>query len=246
MTLVSSGEGATSEGEFWESLNAACLENLPLVFLVEDNGYAISVPVERQTAGGNIAQLVSGFPESEAHRSGRHRFRGLLPGAWRKRWRMRGRARVRRWCTPRSRVPIRIRSPTTSGSIRPKAERAAEEARDPIVTFPGVAGLRRHSRPAGVAVDRSRGRSGDPAGHRSGAAGRSAGEGLRAARICTPTRSIPTSAEFEAEPQLSRRTAHHGGRNQSDAARGNARAIRASSCSAKTWPIAAAKRVWRK
>ena len=62
VTLVSSGEGATSEGEFWEAVNAACLENLPLVFLIEDNGYAISVPVEKQTAGGNVAQLVAGFP----------------------------------------------------------------------------------------------------------------------------------------------------------------------------------------
>src|SRR5579871_6114317 len=61
VTLVSSGEGATSEGEFWESLNAACLERLPLIYLVQDNGYAISVPVERQSAGGNIARLVSGF-----------------------------------------------------------------------------------------------------------------------------------------------------------------------------------------
>ena len=57
------GEGATSEGEFWEALNAACLENLPVVFLIEDNGYAISVPVEKQTAGGNIAQAaVAAFP----------------------------------------------------------------------------------------------------------------------------------------------------------------------------------------
>ena len=51
-----SGEGATSEGEFWEAMNAACLEHLPVIFLVEDNGYAISVPVEKQTAGGNIAR----------------------------------------------------------------------------------------------------------------------------------------------------------------------------------------------
>ena len=62
VTLVSSGEGATSEGEFWEAINAACLENLPVVFLIEDNGYAISVPVEHQTAGGNVAQLLAGFP----------------------------------------------------------------------------------------------------------------------------------------------------------------------------------------
>jgi len=62
ITLVSSGEGATSEGEFWEALNAACLKRLPVLFLIEDNGYAISVPVESQTAGANISRLVSGFP----------------------------------------------------------------------------------------------------------------------------------------------------------------------------------------
>src|SRR4051812_26102190 len=62
VTLTSSGDGATSEGEFWESMNVACLEKLPLLYLVQDNGWAISVPVERQTAGGNIARAVSGFP----------------------------------------------------------------------------------------------------------------------------------------------------------------------------------------
>jgi 2-oxoisovalerate dehydrogenase E1 component len=62
ITLVCTGDGATSEGEFWESLNIACLERLPLLYLVEDNGYAISVPVECQTAGGNLARLVIGFP----------------------------------------------------------------------------------------------------------------------------------------------------------------------------------------
>lgn len=62
VTLVTTGEGATSEGEFWETMNTACLDNLPLLVLVEDNGYAISVPVERQTAGGNISRLLEGFP----------------------------------------------------------------------------------------------------------------------------------------------------------------------------------------
>ena len=62
VTYVSVGEGATSEGEFWESLNAACLARLPVIYLVEDNGYAISVPVEVQTAGGDISKLVSSFP----------------------------------------------------------------------------------------------------------------------------------------------------------------------------------------
>ncbi|MDX2154401.1 MAG: dehydrogenase E1 component subunit alpha/beta [Bryobacteraceae bacterium] len=62
VTLVTTGDGATSEGEFWESLNIACLESLPLLYLVEDNGYAISTPIECQTAGGSISRLVSGFP----------------------------------------------------------------------------------------------------------------------------------------------------------------------------------------
>ena len=62
ITYVSIGEGTTSEGEFWESLNSACLGQLPVVYLVEDNGYAISVPIEVQTAGGDISKLVAGFP----------------------------------------------------------------------------------------------------------------------------------------------------------------------------------------
>jgi 2-oxoisovalerate dehydrogenase E1 component len=62
VTYVSLGDGASSEGEFWEAMNTASNSKLPVVFVVEDNGYAISVPVEVQTAGGNISRLVAGFP----------------------------------------------------------------------------------------------------------------------------------------------------------------------------------------
>jgi hypothetical protein len=64
VTYVSLGDGTTSEGEFWEALNTASNRRLPVIFCVQDNGYAISVPVEVQTSGGNISRLVSGFPTS--------------------------------------------------------------------------------------------------------------------------------------------------------------------------------------
>ncbi len=62
VTYVSLGDGTTSEGEFWEALNSASNRRLPVIFCIQDNEYAISVPVEVQTAGGNISRLVSGFP----------------------------------------------------------------------------------------------------------------------------------------------------------------------------------------
>ena len=135
VTMVSSGEGATSEGEFWESLNVACLDRHAIVYLIEDNGYAISVPVERQTAGGNIASLVRCFPHLGVFECDGTNFlesySTMIEAA----------AHCRREQTP---VLVRascIRPYSHSLSdteklYKPKAERDAEAARDPLTRFP--------------------------------------------------------------------------------------------------------------
>jgi len=62
VVYVSIGEGSTSQGEFWESLNTSSNEKLPVLYVIEDNGYAISTPVEANTPGGNISRLIANFP----------------------------------------------------------------------------------------------------------------------------------------------------------------------------------------
>jgi 2-oxoisovalerate dehydrogenase E1 component len=68
IVLITIGEGSTSEGEFWESLSTACTRSLPVLYLVEDNGYAISTPVEVQTPGGDVSRLVTNFPSLQVYR----------------------------------------------------------------------------------------------------------------------------------------------------------------------------------
>lgn len=61
VVYVSGGEGATSQGDFHEALNFSCIHNLPILFVIQDNGWAISVPIEEQTAGGTIAKIARGY-----------------------------------------------------------------------------------------------------------------------------------------------------------------------------------------
>src|ERR1700733_10099238 len=135
VTLVSSGEGATSEGEFWEAMNAASLENLPVVFLIEDNGYAISVPVEKQTAGGNVTQLVAGFPNLKRIEVDGTDFiashQALSEAAAYARAR-KGPALVHAMVTR----PYSHSLSDDERSYKTKAEREAEEGRDPVLRFP--------------------------------------------------------------------------------------------------------------
>ncbi|MGA3020211.1 MAG: dehydrogenase E1 component subunit alpha/beta [Bryobacteraceae bacterium] len=135
ITFVTSGEGSTSEGEFWESLNTACLKRLPVLYLIEDNGYAISVPVEFETAGGNISALVSGFPGLlRLEVDGTDflaSFRTLRQAAaWVREGR--GPALVHAHVTR----PYSHSLSDDERLYKPPAERHAEAERDPIVRFP--------------------------------------------------------------------------------------------------------------
>jgi 2-oxoisovalerate dehydrogenase E1 component len=135
ITLTSSGDGATSEGEFWESLNIACLERLPLLYLIQDNGWAISVPVEKQTAGGNIVRLVEHFPSLKTFECDGTDFPASYATM----------SEAVAWCR-RERTPVLVHAQV----IRPyshslsddeklyktRAERHAEAARDPLIRFP--------------------------------------------------------------------------------------------------------------
>src|SRR5579864_8479420 len=135
ITMATTGDGATSEGEFWESLNIACLEKLALLYLVEDNGWAISVPVEKQTAGGNIARLVSGFPNLKIFECDGSDFLASYATM----------SQAVEHCR-REQSPVLVHARCTrpySHSLsdderlyKTKTERAAEAARDPVVKFP--------------------------------------------------------------------------------------------------------------
>ena len=135
VALVTTGDGTTSEGEFWESLNTACNLSLPVVYLVEDNGYAISVPVEVGTAGGSISKLVASFPGLYVQEVD-----GCdLIKSFETMQRAVNYARERKGPAFVHAKVIRPYSHSLSDDevfYRPSEEREAEAARDPLVTFP--------------------------------------------------------------------------------------------------------------
>jgi 2-oxoisovalerate dehydrogenase E1 component len=133
IVYVSMGEGATSEGEFWESLNTACTSRLPVLYVVADNGYAISVPA-RQQSPGPISELVKGFPGLAVHRmDGRDYFevRNKVPGIV---------ASVRQGTGPALvhatvNRPYSHSSADTQSKYRPKQELDDEAWTDPIAAL---------------------------------------------------------------------------------------------------------------
>ncbi|MEA2707380.1 MAG: 2-oxoisovalerate dehydrogenase component, partial [Gemmatimonadaceae bacterium] len=135
VVLVCTGEGTTSEGEFWESLNSAANLKLPVVYLVEDNGYAISVPVEVSTAGGSISKLVRSFPNFYIEEVD-----GCdLLASYDVMQRAVEHARQRKGPALVHAHVIRPYSHSLSDDetmYRPPAEREADAARDPVTQFP--------------------------------------------------------------------------------------------------------------
>jgi len=132
VVLVSLGDGTTSQGEFWESLNTACSLRLPVLYLIEDNGWAISVPVQVQTPGGSISKLVSHFPNLAVYEVDGCDFRASLAVLGE------AVARVRAGEGPALVHAHVVRPYSHSLSdderlYKPEALRQAEAARDPLV-----------------------------------------------------------------------------------------------------------------
>jgi 2-oxoisovalerate dehydrogenase E1 component len=151
VVFVSTGDGTTSQGEFWESLNTASNLKLPVVYFVEDNGYAISVPVEVNTAGGSISNLVENFPDLHIERVD-----GCdLLASYEAVWRAVAHARARKGPALVHAKVIRPYSHSLSDDetlYRPQEERDDDARRDPVTNFPGWLVANGHATEAEIAA----------------------------------------------------------------------------------------------
>ena len=198
VTLVALGDGQTSGGEFWESLNTACNRRLPVVYLVEDNGYAISVPVEIQTPGGDISGLVESFPGLKVSRvdgtDAMASFRAMTEAVAYARARS-GPALVRARVTR----PYSHSMTDDERQYRSAAERDAEAARDPLrrfAQFLTTRGVAAEDKLAGIAADVDR--DIQEAADRAIAAPKPEAS-TAALHVYSPTVD-PASADFETTP----------------------------------------------
>ena len=133
--VVTTGDGTTSQGEFWEAVNTASNRKLPVVFVVEDNGYAISVPVATNTAGGSISKLVSSFPDMQVAEVDGCDVLATIDALDQ----AAAHCRARKGPALVHAHVIRPYSHSLSDDeshYKPKAERDSESQRDPIETFP--------------------------------------------------------------------------------------------------------------
>ena len=151
VVFVSTGDGTTSQGEFWESMNTASNLKLPVVYFVEDNGYAISVPVEVNTAGGSISDLVENFPDLHIERVD-----GCdLIASYEAVTRAVAHARARRGPALVHAKVIRPYSHSLSDDetlYRPQEERDEDARRDPLTTFPAWLVAHGHATDADLAA----------------------------------------------------------------------------------------------
>lgn len=135
IAYVSSGEGTTSQGEFWEAINTAATNRLPVLFLITDNQYAISVPVEVQTPGADIARCMSGVPGLRIMKVD-----GTDPlASYKTMVEAVEHLRAGRGPVMVHALVIRPYGHSMSDdelSYKPPAEREAEAKRDPLITYP--------------------------------------------------------------------------------------------------------------
>lgn len=134
VAYVSAGEGTTSQGDFHEALNWASRDKLPVIFHIEDNRFAISVPIEDQTAGASVYEIVAGYKNlARYHVDGTDFFESHL--AFRK-----AVERARKGKGPGVIVSDVVRLLPHSSSddqrkYRSKEELEADRERDPILRF---------------------------------------------------------------------------------------------------------------